>query len=120
MTSMISSDNNKDPMNFNQERNQSGSVIKRRSTIKNLDPSLAKRVNEQEKLIKQLQKTLSNMPPNMEIWHIQNDSGVSLLHQAAIKDQAVIFRKLLKIAKDKVSQNPQYQQQKVIQIWVNK
>lgn len=59
------------------------------------------------------------MPKGVEIWQIHNDDGITLLHQAAVKDQPVIFRWLLKVAKDRIQQVDEYYNGDIIKTWVN-
>ena len=41
---------------------------------------------------------------------IQNENGMTLLHHAAVKDQTVIFRKLIRIAKTRMLSHEKYRQ----------
>lgn len=68
-----------------------------------------------------MEAIFARLPEDLEIWEIQNDGGITLLHQAAIKNQPVIFRKLLKLAKEKIENGGnKYQNKNIIQNWVNK
>ena len=64
---------------------------------------------------------IKEAPEGTELWHIYNDDGITLLHQAAVKDQPVIFRWLLKQAKDRIRQVDAYSiDTDIIKRWVNK
>ena len=43
-----------------------------------------------------------------------------MLHNAALRDQTVVFRRLIKLAKHRVEQDSTYQGKKVIHEWVNR
>lgn len=80
----------KEDLSFQQAAvNNRGSVAFSRKSTRippNLTEPMAKRFQEQRKQIKELEKALENVPDGLKLWQIQNDGGVSLLHQAAIKN----------------------------------
>lgn len=49
-------------------------------------------------------EAMKELPEGLEIWHIQNDDGFTLLHQAAYKDQPVVIRKLIKMANERIQE----------------
>ena len=38
------------------------------------------------------------------MWHIQNEDGLTLLHQAAYQNKPIVVRKLLKLANKRIEE----------------
>lgn len=96
------------------------STFLKKSTMRGLTPFHRERLDQQNKQVKDLMDRINGAPDGLEIWHIQNADGFTLLHQAAFKNQPVIVRKLIKLAKERVMQIDPTDQNSIMFQWVNK
>ena len=80
------------------------STLPKRSVRMNLKPQQKEKLLEQTKLVKTLEEAIDQRPSGLEMWHIQNDDGLTLLHQAAYQNKPVVVRKLLKLANKRIDE----------------
>ena len=110
----LGSDKDKFEKNISIYQQSQSSTLPKRTHRMTLKPFQKQRLEEQSKLVKSLMEAMKEVPSGLEIWHIQNDDGFTLLHQAAFKDQAVVMRKLLKIARERVQEVEVYKNKPII------
>ena len=104
------------------QKEATGSIMRKKSTLrlKNLNSFQRERLAQQNALLKELEAAMKEVPAGVEIWQIQNEDGQTLLHQAAQSDQPVIFRRLLKMARERIGKVEEYKDKGIMQQWVNK